>query len=881
MSDKPLTNARQTFPSHDARSPEGETWREFYEYLPVPIWIEDCSAVRRRLKELKQDGVVDLAAHLAARPELGRELVGLVRIVDINQAALDRYGYPDRDALVAALDSIYSQSTVDVTVQFFLELSRGGHSFTGEDSGWRFGGGRVNSLISYRVAPGCEDSWERVFCTDVDVSRRIRAERTLAMQRDVALALGTANDLDEALAGLLEALTGLEAFDAGAVFSRVPGTDHFALTASHGLNSASCRRRPSVKIDGELMQQLACGSISYAPFASFTSHVVADEPLPETHELRATACLPVVHDGEVLAAVLVASREFDELWPGTRRSIEAAAAEIGGLLARVHAQRELKLSLERTEALLATGRAVNSTLDYDDVLQEIARNVGLALGVHDGTAWEFLPETHEMAFRAIWQREVVPGLIERLAAYRPSPDDPFQRSRNLPEDVLVESVSDPELGAGARAAMEAWGVKTWMFVPLRTEGENIGVMVLAEHDRERIFSADERSFARALGNQASIAMHNAQLHRRVEAQLTVRRDVLDFSRSLLSIVDREGVFERVAGSLASLVDYSALTILRADEAADELEVLFVAGPHAEVMRDQRFPLATGVASDVLRRGMAEIVNDMLADPRALQVPETGRERQASIFVPIRLGSDRAILAVDRLGGGHFDVEHLETVQLFANLAAIALENARLYGALEQQAIRDGLTGLYNHRHFHERLGLEIARAQRSGEPLSLLMIDLDDFKKVNDRHGHPAGDRVLHAVADVLIENTRHGIDFVARYGGEEFAVFMPGLPANDRRSGAPSTGETASCGAEVARRIHAALGVATVAAAPEDHPTVATEAAGGRDLHVTASVGVACYPETAASADELVRQADAALYVAKRRGKDRVETYRPERLLR
>jgi diguanylate cyclase (GGDEF)-like protein len=295
------------------------------------------------------------------------------------------------------------------------------------------------------------------------------------------------------------------------------------------------------------------------------------------------------------------------------------------------------------------------------------------------------------------------------------------------------------------------------------------------------------------------------------------------------------------------------------------------------MRGQRLPLSSGVASDVLRRGQAEIVNDMLSDPRAFQVPETGCEQQASIFVPIRLGRDRALLTVDRLGGGRFNAEQLETVQLFANLAAIALENARLYQTIEQQATRDGLTGLYNHRYLYERLELEIARAQRSGEPLSLLMIDLDDFKKINDRHGHPAGDRVLRAVANVLTENTRRGVDFVARFGGEEFAVITPGLPADRGRSGARSSGETAGCAAEVAARIRAALSATIVPAGSEDDLEGAAGVAGNDALRVTVSVGVAGFPETATSMDELVRQADAALYVAKRCGKDRTETYRPE----
>jgi diguanylate cyclase (GGDEF)-like protein len=854
--------------------------RELYESLPVPVWVEDYSAVRRRLQELERDGVTDLAAHLAAHPELGREVVRLVTIVEVNQAVLDRYGFPDRATLVAGLDSVYGPSTVGLYMQLFCQLMRGALAFSGEDAGWRSDGTPVHSLVSYRVAPGCEESWERVFCTDIDVSRRIRAEETLVLQRDVAMALGTASDLDQALAGLLEALTLAEAFDAGAVFLRASATAQFELTASHDMSAAYRRRRRAFTIDEGLMRQLASGTICYAPFAFFASHVDDGElePLPETPELRATALLPVVHDGEVLAVLLLASRHFDEFWPDTRRAIESAAAEIGGLLARVHAQSELRLSLDRMEALLAAGRAVNSTLDYDHVLQEITRHAGLALDVCISATWEYIAETHDMAFRAIWQREVVPGVAQRLAGYRPSSDDPLQRYRHLPEEVFVETVSDPELSAAARTEMEGWGVKTWMFVPLRSAGESIGVMVLTERDRERIFSPTERAFARALGDQASSAMHNAQLHGRLRAQLGVGHDVLDLSRALLSIVDAEGVFERVASSLASLVDYSALTILRANEAAGELEVLFAAGADAETMRGQRLPLSSGVASDVLRRGQAEIVNDMLSDPRAFQVPETGCEQQASIFVPIRLGRDRALLTVDRLGGGRFNAEQLETVQLFANLAAIALENARLYQTIEQQATRDGLTGLYNHRYLYERLELEIARAQRSGEPLSLLMIDLDDFKKINDRHGHPAGDRVLRAVANVLTENTRRGVDFVARFGGEEFAVITPGLPADRGRSGARSSGETAGCAAEVAARIRAALSATIVPAGSEDDLEGAAGVAGNDALRVTVSVGVAGFPETATSMDELVRQADAALYVAKRLGKDRTETYCRER---
>ena len=129
----------------------------------------------------------------------------------------------------------------------------------------------------------------------------------------------------------------------------------------------------------------------------------------------------------------------------------------------------------------------------------------------------------------------------------------------------------------------------------------------------------------------------------------------------------------------------------------------------------------------------------------------------------------------------FAEDELEILQLVANQAAAAVENARLYGRVELIAITDGLTGLYNHRHFYERLAQEVKRALRYGLPLSLLMIDIDDFKLFNDRFGHPAGDALLRALAACSRRETRQQVDIVARYGGEEFAVILPSTAPLER----------------------------------------------------------------------------------------------------
>jgi diguanylate cyclase (GGDEF)-like protein len=204
---------------------------------------------------------------------------------------------------------------------------------------------------------------------------------------------------------------------------------------------------------------------------------------------------------------------------------------------------------------------------------------------------------------------------------------------------------------------------------------------------------------------------------------------------------------------------------------------------------------------------------------------------------LSVGSTDKVMRLD-------DVER-ELMIAFASTAAIALHNARLYRRIEEQAIEDGLTGLYNHRYFVERLSAEIARSKRYDEPLALLMIDVDDFKRFNDRYGHLTGDDALRAVSAVLRGEMRRGVDVASRYGGDEFAVILP---------------HAAESALDVAERVRRRIAAATFAG-PDGSEL------GGVDV----SVGVATFPGPHAAADDLIRAADEALYEAKANGKNRV----------
>ncbi|MGZ4441410.1 MAG: diguanylate cyclase, partial [Gaiellaceae bacterium] len=198
-----------------------------------------------------------------------------------------------------------------------------------------------------------------------------------------------------------------------------------------------------------------------------------------------------------------------------------------------------------------------------------------------------------------------------------------------------------------------------------------------------------------------------------------------------------------------------------------------------------------------------------------------------------------------LYGSAFDDESKETARSLAAQAAVALENARLHDVVERQALVDGLTGLANRRHCEEELEAELIRAERLGGPTALVFADLDDFKAVNDLHGHPAGDAVICAFAELLRESVRE-IDTAGRFGGEEFMLLLPGTDL----AGATN----------VAERVRAALAERVIVTL------------GGAAIRITASFGVATAPPLA-KAGELISAADRALYDAKRAGKNRVGT--------
>jgi diguanylate cyclase (GGDEF)-like protein/excisionase family DNA binding protein len=665
--------------------------------------------------------------------------------------------------------------------------------------------------------------------------------------RRVAGDIGSKLDLDHILAGIVDHAMVLFAGDRAAVFLRRPDGTIVAEVA-RGLSAAYLgwvRDFPTPSLP-------AAAVAARGPL--FAVHY-ADDPVglamraAVIQEGFDTICAAPFFDGDSLLGLLCVYHDRPHQWTQDELDTIGAFAEQGSMAiktgqnyaqmatwaAQLQSIQALGARLNRLGTAEEIGSAIamelRDLIDYHNVRVYRIRDGELFPVAFQGEVGEYTIETGDMLRVPIGTGITGWVAVHGVAQMLPdASNDP--RATTIPgtDEDLAESM---------------------LLAPMTFDDQVLGVLVLSKLGLNQ-FTEDDLRLLVIYASLAAQAMANADTTGRLrdqsaalERQLSSQRALLLITESILTTLEPGAILEQVTDRLADLVRYDNIAVEVIDPASGLLKPLIAKGIHAGMFMRPWVAGETGIGPWAVEHNEAVLIEDEQNDGRVNQFRGEDPFDGSLIVVPLRdRNGAHGVLTLERLG--RIDVyteDEFELVKLFAAQVSIALQNAEVYRRVEIRARSDDLTTLLNHGTFKEVL----AQRVRDGEPFSLIMLDLDDFRTVNNTLGHQAGDRLLRAIADSLVHAGRES-DHVFRYGGDEFTFLLPG---------------TDGAGALlVANRVRAAVGEV------------------GRDPRwadsgamISASVGVATFPADGETAESVLLAADRACFVAKRTGRAQIAT--------
>lgn len=396
-------------------------------------------------------------------------------------------------------------------------------------------------------------------------------------------------------------------------------------------------------------------------------------------------------------------------------------------------------------------------------------------------------------------------------------------------------------------------IQSWLGAPLIIQGRAIGVIFLNSYQPKR-FNQDHVRLIAAFADQVAIALDNARLYTGASRSAKRFETLYHLSQIISSNLRIEDIYPAVHQAVTELMDTEFFCISLYDADTQMIHDTYMIDKGVNQPLTSR-PLEKGLFATVLKTGKS-LLFDTFDETTKIETGAlmTGdlddpNMSQSILIVPLNIGSNRiGVLSAQSYQPHMYSKDDREILELLASNVAIAIENARLFEEVRQLAITDPLTQLFNRRKFEELSFREFERSRRYHRPLCVIMIDLDQFKLINDTHGHLAGDQALVTLATTFKQSLRT-IDTLARVGGEEFAVLLPETAAIE----ALATAERLRKGCE----------------------QLDLSSSQG-DIYLTISLGVAELDDACLTLAELVDRADHALYASKRSGRNRSTLWAP-----
>lgn len=559
--------------------------------------------------------------------------------------------------------------------------------------------------------------------------------------------------------------------------------------------------------------------------------------VPGVTRLGSWVGIPILVKGEMIALYSLEHNQPGYFQPEHVRLLEAFAAQASLALENARLYEQARHQMAEAETLRQVSSAVVSELDLEKVLNQILEQLEKVVPYDSASVFivegDFLQIAAARGFAA--PEEVVGLTVPRASAL-------FTRINEIRGPlILSDAAIDPRF--------QGWGgtgeyVRGWMGVPLIVQGEIIGELTM-DSRKVNAYDMEAARLVMDFATEASIAIQHARLYRR-QLKTSKRLSILhQASQQVSASLDPLQLYQAVHNAASQVMSTESFVIAIQDDYGNAIEVPYLVD-RLGVSESITIPHGSGLSGYIIRSGKSILVPDAEVELEFdfLQFGDPSPIR-SFLAVPLRRqdGGVFGMVSAQSYESNAYDRDDLELLELLAAHASIALDNTRLFGELQRLAIIDELTGLFNRRHIFEVARLEFERARRYRRPLSIIMVDIDHFKQVNDQYGHLVGDQVLRIVANRCQENVRES-DVVGRYGGEEFIILLP---------------ETGPDGAGLsAERLRVSVAEGQILAR-------------GQSVQVTVSVGVASLDADCTDLDHLISMADESLYLAKARGRNAV----------
>ncbi len=483
--------------------------------------------------------------------------------------------------------------------------------------------------------------------------------------------------------------------------------------------------------------------------------------------------------------------------------------------------------MQKIAILYDASQAVISTFDLDEVLSQILSILGDYFHLHRVAVVLLDADTNMLRVRSHtgWNRESVEMNI------------PLGRGLIGTAAKLKRPIYAPKVSSDPRYIMSMPSTQSELAVPLIVRDEVVGVLD-CQSDQEEFFDTETIDLLTLFSTQASIALQNAKLYSNEQRKAAQLEAINAIARQTTAVLDIDELLQKSCRFIQQsfAVDHVAMLLLE--------DGMLVVRAHEgrltpRIHTGTEVPLA-GLCARAIASGKLVTENDVSGVEG--YVPGFEETRSEMCLPLISLGETLGVLTVESAQTNAFSPADAQPLESVADICAAAIQNARYFEKVRQLAYVDGLTGIFNRRYFEMRMAEEIERAQRYENQLSVIMIDIDNFKKLNDEFGHLLGDETLRQVSTIFAQNLRK-VDIACRYGGEEFVILAP-----------QTSGDHAHAVAEKLRKV------------------VEGWSFPGVPRPVTITAGVSSFPANGRTRDELVKAADDALYFAKQDGRNRVQ---------